>query len=124
MVRSILKRFTTTKNAIPKRSKCVFVGFSSSVKKLAIGSTFKEYLTLRADLGKRLTNYTLRNSEGGKSDFINTNSKITLLDFWASWSAAVGLECPFLRKFTLIIRKGISGISIDENATFGRKHSV
>ncbi|MEJ7679351.1 MAG: TlpA disulfide reductase family protein [Segetibacter sp.] len=92
--------------------------FYSKVQKSKLGGRFRTYLANRPDPNKPYPNLFLLNAANKRANIIDTNSKLTMLVFWASWCGPCRMEIPLLKEIQTEYKgKGLSmvSISIDEN---------
>jgi thiol-disulfide isomerase/thioredoxin len=92
--------------------------FNSDVQESKLGDKFRTYLTNRPDPNKPYPNLSLLDSANQKHLIIDTNSKLTMLVFWASWCGPCRMEIPLLKEIQNEYKgKGINivSISIDDN---------
>lgn len=91
--------------------------FNDDIQKSKLGDHIRTYLTNRPDPNKPYPNLYLLNSTNQRHNIIDTNSKLTMLVFWASWCGPCRMEIPLLKEIQNEYKgKGLNlvSISIDE----------
>jgi thiol-disulfide isomerase/thioredoxin len=92
--------------------------FNSDVQKSDLGNQFRTYLTNRPDPNEPYSNLLLLNSVNQRHPIIDTNFKLTMLVFWASWCGPCRMEIPVLKEIQTEYKGkdlNMVSISIDEN---------
>lgn len=92
--------------------------FNSDVQKSELGNKFRTYLTNRPDPNEPYPNLSLLNSVNQRHSIIDTNFKLTMIVFWASWCGPCRMEIPVLKEIQTEYKGkdlNIVSISIDEN---------
>jgi thiol-disulfide isomerase/thioredoxin len=92
--------------------------FNDDIQKSKLGDHIRAYLTNRHDPNKPYPNLYLLNSTNQRHNIIDTNSKLTMLVFWASWCGPCRMEIPLLKEIQNEYKgKGLNlvSISIDED---------
>lgn len=92
--------------------------FNSDVQKSKLGNQFKTYLTNRTDPNKPYPNLSLLNSADQRHPIIDTNSRLIMLIFWASWCVPCRMEIPLLKEIQNEYKGtglNLVSISIDDN---------
>ena len=92
--------------------------FESDVQKSKIGDKFRTYLTNRPDPNKPYPNLSLLNSNNQRNYIIDSNFRLTMLVFWASWCGPCRMEIPTLKEIQSEYKgRGLNlvSISIDDN---------
>ena len=92
--------------------------FDSDVQKSKLGDRFRTYLTNRPDPSEPYPNLSLLNSANQRHSIIDSNFKLTMLVFWASWCGPCRMEVPVLKEIQSEYKeKGLNlvSISIDDN---------
>lgn len=92
--------------------------FNSNVQKSTLGDKFRAYLTNLHNPDKPYPNLSLLNSANQRHAIIDTNCKLTMLVFWASWCGPCRMEIPMLKEIQSEYQgKGLNlaSISIDDN---------
>jgi len=92
--------------------------FNTDLQKSKLGDQFRTYLANRPDPNEPYPNLFLLNSANQRHNIIDTNSKLTMLVFWASWCGPCRMEIPLLKEIQTEYKgKGLDivSISIDEN---------
>src|SRR6185312_15973794 len=92
--------------------------FDSDVQKSKLGDKFRTYLTNRPDPNKPYPNLSLLNSANERHFIIDSNFKLTMLVFWASWCGPCRMEIPTLKEiYSEYKERGLNlvSISIDDN---------
>ena len=92
--------------------------FKEDVQKSKLGEQIRTYLINRPDPNKPYPNLYLLNSANQRHNIIDTNSKLTMLVFWASWCGPCRMEIPVLKEIQNQYKgRGLNlvSISMDEN---------
>jgi thiol-disulfide isomerase/thioredoxin len=92
--------------------------FNSDIQESKISEQFKTYLTNRPDPNEPYPNLSLINAANQRHSIIDSNAKLTMLVFWASWCGPCRMEIPLLKEIqNQYGRKGLNlvSISIDDN---------
>ena len=92
--------------------------FDSDVQKSKFGDKFRTYLTNRPDPNKPYPNLSLLNSANERHFIIDSNFKLTMLVFWASWCGPCRMEIPTLKEIQSEYKErgmNLVSISIDDN---------
>lgn len=92
--------------------------FNADVQQSNIVKQISVYLTSRHDSNKPYPNLSLVNPANERHTILDSNAKLNMLVFWASWCGPCRKEIPALKKLYLQYhKKGLNlvNISIDDN---------
>jgi len=87
--------------------------FSEKVQHSQIAHKLKTYVSLRSEPGMPLINLVLSTSKHESKSIIDTNAKLNMLVFWASWCGPCLMEIPYLKDIhAKLADKGLNMVSI------------
>lgn len=112
----ILERMISDKVMGTTEAKAVFANYSDRIKNTVLGQGIQSVLSAPPSptaIGNKAPNFTAPTPEGATIELQKKLSKITVLDFWASWCRPCRVENPNLvRTFNKLKDKGLNIVSV------------
>ncbi len=115
----ILERVANSKSIPQKEAKALYNNLSDAIKKSPLGNRIKIIVNrVTVAVGNVAPNFSGKTPDGKMLALNDVKSKLTLIDFWASWCGPCRRENPnVVKMYEKYHKKGLEiiGVSLDKN---------